>query len=210
MTAKVNLLPQATRAEGRQGAQRGLAAGLVVLVLVGLGLATWWQRATLSEAEDELAQARAEQAEAQAAVDALVLAADLERQVEDDRALIVRALSDQVSLAGILQDVSLVMPQGADVANLTVNLTPIGPVEEGTPPPRQVGSLTATGESIDDISPGIERLILQFERPAGFRNAFVTQATTDEEGVTSYNLELQLGPEHRTERYTDGLPEVDR
>ena len=209
MTAKVNLLPQTTREEGRQSQQRVIALALVLVVIAGLGVATWLQRGTLSDAEDDLAAAQQELSEAQAAVDALTLPAELDRRLEADRELVIRALSEQVSLAGILQDVSLVMPQGTDIANLTINLTPAD-FAEGAPPATSVGTLTATGESLDNIAPGIERLILQFERPAGFRNVFVTQATTDEEDVTSYNMELQLGPEHRTGRYTQGVPEVDR
>ncbi len=213
MTAKVNLLPQTTRDEGRQSTQRIVALGLIVLVIAGLGVAAWLQRGTLSDAEDDLQVAQAELAEAQAAVAALSMPADLEQRLDTDRQLITQALGEQVSVAGILQDVAMVIPPGSDIGTLSITLPPAEPVAEGeeAPPPiTNVGSLIATGESLENIAPGIERLMLQFERPAGFRDVFVTSAATDDEDITSYNLELQMGPEHRTERYVDGVPEVAR
>ncbi len=203
MTARVNLLPDTTRREGRQSSQRVLALLIVVVVLAGLALATFWQRGVLHDAEDEFADAQAELAAARAEVAELNLPAELEAREEQDQELISLALSDQVSLAGILQDIAMVIPTGSDIASLNVNF-----VEDGDG--RSVGVLAASGESVDDLAPGIERLILQFERAVGFRDVFVTSTSVDEEDVTSYSLELNLGPEHRTERYVEGLPEGGR
>ena len=203
MSAQVNLLPGQIAESNVAGRQRILAALLVVVVLAALGGLTFWQRLTLQDAEDELADAQSELAAATAEVNELSLHRDLEARQDLANELIIYALSDQVSLAGILQDIAMVMPSGSDVGALAINFA-----ENGDTP--LVGMLSASGESVDDVAPGIERLVLQFERAAGFRDVFVTTTSTDEDGITSYTLELGVGPEHRTERYADGLPEVSR
>lgn len=203
MTAQVNLLPGQVAESNAATRQRLLAVLLVVVVLAALGGLTFWQRLTLQDAEDELADAQSELAAATAEVNELALHRDLQARQELANELIIFALADQVSLAGILQDIAMVMPDGSDVGSLAINFADSGDS-------RLVGMLTASGESVDAVAPGIERLVLQFERAAGFRDVFVTTTSTDEDGITSYTLELGVGPEHRTERYADGLPEVSR
>ncbi len=206
MSVRINLLPRATKERARGAKQRLIAGGALLLLLVVLAVATLLQRMTLSQAEDDLAIAQAELAEAGAAVAALSDYAELERRLEQDREVVVAALSNQVTLAGILQDIALIMPPGIDLGTLTINLVPPQPTEEGLP--QNVGLLTASGESVEEIAPGIERLLRRIEQVAGFREPFLSSASKDDEDIVSYNLEIELGPEHLTLRYVDPLPEV--
>lgn len=203
MSVRVNLLPRATKESARSTQQRVIAAVLVFLLLAGLTGASLWQRGTLRTAEDELADARQELAAAQAAVAALADYAELERRLDEDRELLVTALGTQVSLAGIMQDLSLVMPAETDLRSLSISLAVVQ-TEEGVI--ESVGAINASGESLDGIAPGVERLLIRVDQVAGFRDVFVSSASIDDEDISTFNLDMQLGPEHLTNRYVDGLP----
>lgn len=206
MSVRINLLPRATRESARGAKQRLIAGGAVLALLLVLAVATLLQRMTLSQAEDDLASAQEELADARAAVAALADYAELERRLEEDREVVVTALSSQVTLAGILQDIALIMPPGIDLGTLTINL--VTPQTDEDDPLETVGLLSASGESVEEIAPGIERLLRRIEQVAGFREPFLSSASKDDEDIVSYNLEIELGPEHLTLRYVDPLPEV--
>lgn len=208
MSVRVNLLPRASKEGAKATRQRVAAGSLVLAVLIALGAASLWQRSVLSDAEEELEIARAELAAASADVRALSPYAALANQLDADRELIVGALSWQATLAGVLQDLALIMPDGTDFRSLTINFTPGEPADDGLP--ETVGTLQASGESLELIAPGIERLLLQLERVAGFQEVFVSQVNIDEEDVVSYSIDLQLGREHLTGRFLEGIPEVGR
>lgn len=201
MTARVNLLPQATRADAGRTRQRGFAIGLVVFVIAALGLATFLQRGVLTDAEEDLASAQDELAAAQAEVAALAEFQDLEGRLTAADALLADALGDEATLAGVLQDVALVVPSDGAVTSLAVSLAGEGPGP---------GSFTANAEVLSSHAPGVERFLLQLDRAAGFRDVYPGGSTIDEDDIASFTVSVQLGPEYLTGRYADGLPEVDR
>ena len=202
MTAKVNLLPQATRADAGKSRQQGFAVGLVLLVIVALGLATFLQRGVLNDAEEELAVAQSELAAAQAEVARLAEFSDLEQLLSDTNDLLIASMQDEATLAGVLQDVALVTPNNGAFTDLTVDfVTGEGGV---------VGTMSGAAEVESSHAPGVERFLLQLERPAGFRNVFPGASTIDEDDIAEFSLVVELGPEYRTERYQEGLPEVAR
>lgn len=202
MTAKVNLLPGTIRESNAASRQRSLAVGLVVLVIVALGVATFLQRGVLSEAEEELAVAESELAAARAEVARLAEFADLEQRLADTDALLIASMQDEATLAGLLQDVALVTPPNGAFTDLSVAFEP---GDNGV-----VGTMSGAAEVESSHAPGVERFLLQLERPAGFRNVFPGSSTIDEDDIAEFSLVVQLGPEYRTERYQDGLPEVAR
>ena len=201
MTARVNLLPGTVR-ESDAAARQRVGAGLVVLVvIVALAAATFIQRGTLSDAEDELVDAESELAAAQAEVAELAEFDDLEGRLADADALLESAMGDDVTLAGILQDIALVVPNEGAFISLAVNIEPEGAV---------IGSFSANAEALEQHAPGVERFLLQLERPAGFRGVFPGGSTIDEDDIATFSVVVQLGPEYLTNRYDDGLPEVAR
>lgn len=202
MTARVNLLPQATRADAGKTRQRGIAVGLVLFVIVALGLAWFVQQGVLTTAEDELADAEAELAAAQAEVAALAEFRDLEARLTDTNAVLVGALGDETTLAGVLQDIALVVPSDGAITSLSVTFDPASPPF--------TGAFTANAEVLSSHAPGVERFLLQLDRAAGFRNVFPGGSSIDEDDIADFTVSVQLGPEYRTERYADGLPEVAR
>ena len=202
MTAKVNLLPRATRADADKTRQRGIAIGVVVLVIAALGLATFLQFGVLEDAEQDLADAQAELAAAQAEVAALAEFEDIEQRLAETNDLLTSVLGNEVTLAGILQDVALVTPTEGAFTSMGVTFQ--------HDDPSTVGTFTGSAEVLSSHAPGVERFLLQLERPAGFRNAFPGGSAIDEDDIATFPVTVQLGPEYRTGRYQDGLPEVLR
>ncbi|MEX2375814.1 MAG: hypothetical protein WD942_09575, partial [Dehalococcoidia bacterium] len=189
MTARVNLLPAATRADASKVRQRGLAIGVLVLVIVALGVATFLQRGVLSTAEDELADAQSELAAAQAEVAALAEFQDLDARLTETNDLVTAVLGSEATLAGVLQDIALVTP--TDGAFTSMQLT----FEHDDP--ANVGTFSGQAEVLQSHAPGVERFLLQLERPAGFRNAYPGGSSIDEDDIATFPVTVQLGPEYR-------------
>lgn len=203
MSVRVNLLPGDVRARGEATRARAGAAVLGLLLLAVLGLLTFMQRGSISDAEDRLAAVEAANTQLEAEIVALQPFADLETRASESIETVSTALGDQKSVATVLQDLSAVMPPGAqlDTVAVTFSPDPLAPAAGGT---RLVhGTLLATGQVLDGIAPGVERLAIDLGRVAAFDNVFVTTATADEEGVIAFTIELEFGPEVFTGRFVD-------
>lgn len=201
MSVRVNLLPGEVRARGAANRTRilaGVVGVVLLLVLVGLSL---MQRSAIGDAEARLADVQAENAALQADIAALQPFADLEARANTAVDLVALALESEGSLATVLQDLSAVLPPNADLTSLAIRL----PGEEFEPAvggTRLVyGQLSATGRVIDGLAPGVERLIIDLDRVAGFDNAYVTTSALDDDGVATFTLEVDLGAEVLSGRY---------
>lgn len=207
MSVRVNLLPQAAvehQAVARQ--KTFIAVGGVVLV-AALGATTVWQNGRIDDADRQLATEQDHLLTLQGEVLRLDEFADLGGQTDRNAALIEQALAGEVSLAGILQDVAAVMPSDAEFETLSIAVAP----EEATPGQAtpSLGTLTASGRSANDHAPGVERLLLEFDKVAGFHDPFLTNSALEDvdETYPQFSFQAQLGPEVLTGRYLDGLPE---
>lgn len=209
MSAKVNLLPQVSREQARRAGARWAVAGILIVVIAVLGGVYWWLTLQVQDAEDRLAVEEQRTAELNAEVRALADFAELERRLEVSSERLQRALEQEVSFAGFLQDVALVMPADAQVENLAVNLT--GEVDDlGV-----MGNFSVSGKSLSSHAPGVERLLLQFDRVVSFSDPFLTSSSLDDpesedERITSFSLDGRVNQNARTQRYEQGLPEVFR
>jgi Tfp pilus assembly protein PilN len=207
MSVRVNLLPRETHERQAAARQRlGVLAGVVGLLAL-LGLAYWWQAMQLSDAETELAEEEAVLAGLEQQLAALQEFEELEERIERDERLIASALADEVSFAAILQDVAAVMPSDAQFEQLTISSSAAAP-SEGIERPSW-GTLSAQGSSLANHAPGLERLLLQFDKIAAFHDLFFTNSSLDDadDEIVSFNVEAELGPEILTGRYQDGIPE---
>lgn len=202
MSARVNLLPGTVAESNAQSRQRLWAGLLVLVVILALAGATFWQRTVLQDAEEELADAQAELAAARAEVAALAAFQDLEAELQLADSLVANALGNEATLAGVLQDLALTTSAEGAYTSLSLNL------EQGDG--ANVGSFTANAEVLQSHAPGVERFLLQLERAAGFRSVFPGGSTIDEDDIATFSVSVQLGPEYLTQRYVDGLPEVTR
>lgn len=206
---RVNLLPGEIEQENVR--RRNLlllgAGGLVVVALLVVGYL--YQVDRVDDAEDRLAIQERELQTLQADLGRLSEFRDLQRQLETADQMIATALGGEVSFAGVLQDVAAVMPAEAELDSLDLTLTPEAGGGLGDRPV-VLGRLALTGRSLGGHAPGLERLLLELEKIAAFSDLFVTSSSLSEEttlDVVQFNVEADLGPEARTGRYQQGLPE---
>lgn len=203
MSVRVNLLPR--EIERREAARRAraLAALVAVLVVAGLAALYWWQLQQVNDRKAQLAAAEQRRDELQAEVRRLDEFARLEQTLQETDQLVATAMARELSLAGLLQDIAAVMPTDAALTTLTVTLRTAAAAEEAT----DFGQVVAAGESLNRHAPGLERLLLAFEKVAGFRDVFFTTSTLDEEDIATFTFDFFLGPELLTGRYLGGVPE---
>ncbi|MFP4148937.1 MAG: PilN domain-containing protein [Nitriliruptoraceae bacterium] len=197
MSVRVNLLPQVSKQAETASRVRWSVLGFAMLVLVGLGVASFLQFMARGDAEEELTAAQAERAAADAEVAELQAFAELEQEVAEAEAIVSTALGGQASLAGVLQDLALATPEDVALTGLSIDL---GENETGG-----IGLLRATAETVDGIAPGVERYLRLLEQLGGFDGVYLASASTDEDDVTSFDVDLVLGPEHLTGRFDGGV-----
>ena len=203
MSVRVNLLPEATRQRGRANQQRLLAAGAGGLLLLALLGVWWWSQNEISQAEDRLAAEQSVTAGLRAEEAELVAFRDLADRRDQANEVISASLSDEVSLAGLFQDLAAVMPQDAQLDTLAVTLQEV--------PDRAdvVGSLVITGQTLTSHAPGVERMLLSLDKVTTFGDLFLNSSTLEEDQVdpvANFSLEASVRVEARTLRYVDGLP----
>lgn len=210
MSARVNLLPPelATKRRARMITRLtfvGVAAWLAVL---GSLFVTKTAQVEDARVERDAAQAQVQVLENEvAALDEYrVIAARLDAR----NALLASSMSDEVSWARILNDLSLAFPADASLTSLTAALTP--PVEAlagEITPQAAVGDLAFNGYSVEELAPGVEGVLIDFEKARGFVNTYLTTASQQEKAdteVTDFNGMVRLDETARTGRYAEGLP----
>lgn len=212
MSVRVNLLPRETYARQAAARQRALVgvAGLALLALLA-GVYVF-QMNTLSSAREERDAAQAELDELAAREAQLAEFRDLEQRLEERQRLIASALAGELSFAGILQDIAAVMPTDAALTEFDVTaVEDAGP--DGEAVREIVARIVASGESLRGHAPGVERLLLEFDKIAAFFDIYVTDSVLDEEGdefeeeAAVFTFEVDVGEEARTGRYAEGVPE---
>lgn len=201
MSVRVNLLPGDVQARSQATRARVLAGlGVLVLIAVLAGLSLL-QQGRIDDAEQRLADVEDANALLQAEIAALQPFADLEARATAAVDFVGVALGSEGSLATVLQDLSAVLPPNAQIDTVSITLSP----EEQAPSPggqRLVyGTIAASGRVLDGVAPGVERLVIDLDRVAAFDNAYVTTSVVDEEGIATFALEVELGPEVLTGRY---------
>lgn len=235
MNVQVNLLPEATRTRERAARQRGLiaiAAGVLVLAFVG----TWWGlSAQISRAEDDLAAAQQVTSQRRAEVAALAEYAALATARDDAAQTLRAALGTEVSLAGLLQDLALALPDDLELQTVAVDLAALAPsmqdaagdsgaADETPDDPGAVdavGTFNIVGRTVVGHAPGVEDILRRLETVAGLKDAYLNTSTLEVPGdtdpevqtdstVAAFSIDGSVGPELLTRRYLDGLPEALR
>lgn len=210
MSVRVNLLPRETYARQAAARQRMLVGVAGVVLLAVLAGAYVFQMNTLSNARDERDAAQAQLDELNAREARLAEFRDLEQRVDERQQLIATALANELSFAGILQDVATVMPADAALTEFDVTaVTDAGP--DGEAVREIVARISAGGETLRGHAPGLERLLIEFDKIAAFFDVYVTDSVLDEDepedDVAIFTVEVDVGQEARTQRYMDGVPE---
>jgi Tfp pilus assembly protein PilN len=207
VSVRVNLLPGDVAERNRAARQRAGLAGAGVALLVLFVLAFLFQLGRVNDARDELALEEARVGELEAELGELREFEELQAREAAATTLLRTAFGDEASVAGILQDLAAVYPTDAQLETLTIALTE--PSAELGATRVSLGRMTATGATLQGHAPGLERILLELDKVAAFSNVFFTNSNQDAEelGIAAFTLDVDLGPEIRTLRYVDGLPE---
>ena len=212
MTARVNLLPQASRERSQQAAQRVVAVLALAVVVAVLGGLYWWKVTEVRDAEERLAAAEQTTAELRAEEAELEEFAALERRLQEADEVVAAAMAGEVSIAGFLQDLAMVMPNDAQLDTLSFTVEPLDEDDD-----LNVATFTATGQSLRSHAPGVERLLLELEKVANFHDIFLTTSILQDiedipgdDDITTYSLQGRLNAGAQTGRYAEGLPEEMR
>ena len=203
MSVRVNLLPEATKQRGRANQQRFIALGAAGLLLLILGGIWWWAANQVSQAEDRLAAEQSVTAGLRGEEAELIAFRDLADRREQAVETLSASLSDEVSIAGVLQDLAAVMPADAQMDTLTVT------IQRSVERADVMGNLVITGQTLTSHAPGVERMMLALEKVSTFGELFLNSSTLDTEQVdpvATFSLEGAVRSEARTDRYVDGLP----
>jgi hypothetical protein len=213
VSVRVNLLPRATKAGAKATQQRGLAAALGFLLLLILGGVYWWQSSQIRDAEDRLAQEELVAQGLQNEVDALSEYQELDLAQQAANAALIEVMGGEVSIGAILQDIAIGVPSDAQLDTLNVTLNE--PFDEPTFDPvtglATVGTFNATAQTLSRHAPGVERLLLAYERFASLFDLHVDSSTLlereDDIDVVSFQFDGLINDAAETGRYADGLPE---
>ncbi len=181
--SEVNLLPPELRE--RQAIRRTtslvVAAGLVVLALIGIFY--FFQVQRLSQAQSDLEAQQSRNARLESQIFSLQEFADLQAELASKEALLGEIFVNEVSWSSALLDVSRVIPDASYLTNLSGQITPtvVGEVATqptgGTPETALIGNMTFAG--VANQTETIATWITRLEDVQGWVNAWVNSAQED-------------------------------
>lgn len=199
--SQVNLLPPEIleRQKWRRLTLMVVAGGAVVIGLVFVFYLL--QAGTLGGVRDDIDAQRATNEGLRGEIAELQRFEDLQVLAQAKQQLITSAFAGEVSLSGMLMDVSRVIPSDAALNSLAIAITPVSPDAvpvEGAP--TFVGTITTSGEGdgIDTLSTWLTRL----EQVEGWVNPWMSSISRRGEGETVFTFSsgVDLTVEVVTER----------
>lgn len=218
MSVRVNLLPReaAERVRTRRVAQ--CTAGAVMAFVAALGVGYTMRLEDVARAEQARDDAQSEVVALQSRVDELAPYAQLAAQLETGNTLLASSMATEISFARVLNDLSLAFPSNASLQTLTIDAQTGDSAEAGAEAGtvnfgETVAKAQFTGYSVERYAPGVETVLVDFDRVRAFFNPFLTTAATDVVGdteVTNFNGSVALDRDAYTGRYENGLPAEDQ
>ena len=181
--SEVNLLPPELRERHaiRRTTSLVVAAGLVVLALIGIFY--FFQVQRLSQAQSDLEAQQSRNARLESQIFSLQEFADLQAELASKEALLGEIFVNEVSWSSALLDVSRVIPDASYLTNLSGQITPtvVGEVATeptgGTPETALIGNMTFAG--VANQTETIATWITRLEDVQGWVNAWVNSAQED-------------------------------
>jgi len=207
--SQVNLLPPELRQRQviRRMTSMVVAAGLVLLALIGVFY--FMQTQQLSDVQSEVAAQQERNGELNAQIAELQQYADLQAELAAKQALAASLYVNEISWSGVLLDVSRVIPDASYLTNLTGQLTataagvpgaaPTTPTG-GTSETTLIGNMTFAG--VADETETIATWLTRLEQVQGWVNAWVNSAQENEafSRIYTFSNGIDLTQEAATER----------
>lgn len=214
MSVRVNLLPpeQARLSAERRRALTALVAlGGWLLLLVLLFVVQLTATGNLREQRD---REQVELARLDARVADLEPYAVLARSLDGRTALLVTAMSEQISWSEVLNDLAMVFPSNSSLLTLSTARSMEAP-PAGAPAAALggLGSVQFTGYSVERYAPGVESVLLGLGDSRSFEQLYLSTAARtmlEQTWVTNFSGSGQLTAKVYTHRFDKGLPEEER
>jgi Tfp pilus assembly protein PilN len=202
--SKVNLLPPELRQKQAERRTTTLVAAIGAAVITLILVFYFFQTMQLSSAQDELTQQQETNRELSAQIAELQPYAELQADLAAKQQLVDSLYINEVSWAGVLLDVSRVIPDESYLTNLTGQITaPTGtqvgtPVEGGTT--TLIGNVTFSGVARETRT--IASWLTRLEEIRGWVNPWVNNAQENAEFSRIYTFDggLDLTVDAATER----------
>lgn len=189
MMRRIDLLPSVY--EDRRRQRRNVTTVFIVGLLFLLLLVGWWfwLGTQISDAENDLAQARSRNDALQAQIDELQQFAELDAEVQAKRTSLQTVFAGDVDWPAILTEVAMVIPGEVWLTNLTSSAgttegaSPVGTetaairIDDNEP----FGRIAFQGSSLS--MPGVAKWMLRLESVREFFAVYLNSATASEQEV---------------------------
>jgi cell division protein FtsB len=210
MSVRVNLLPQEvhTARAGRRATNVTILLVLLFVALLGGLYVLKLQEIQQAEEERDAVQAEVDRLEAEVA--SLEQFRQLADELEARNAILASAMAREVSYARLLNDMSLAFPANASLRTLQVTAQDPADAPGGVSFGDSVAIIAYNGYSVERYAPGVETVIIEFDKVDHLFATYLTAAQTEEVGdteVTGFSGTVQVDDDAYTQRYADGLPE---
>ncbi|HEX5949654.1 MAG TPA: PilN domain-containing protein [Actinomycetota bacterium] len=202
--SRVNLLPPELRQKQAERRTTTLVAAIGAAVITLILVFYFFQSMQLSSAEDELAEQDQTNAELSAQIAELQPYADLQADLAAKQQLVDSVYLNEVSWAGVLLDVSRVIPDDSYLTNLTGQVTVPTGTQVGTPvdgvATSLIGNVTFSGVARETRT--IASWLTRLEEIRGWVNPWVNNAQENVEFSRIYTFDggLDLTIDAATER----------
>lgn len=209
-TVKVNLLPREYEVQARERRVTGLTVVLVLVFVAVLGVVYFLKVGAVDQARAERDAEQAEVSRLTAELAQLEEFRELADRLQARNDLLAFAMANEISWAAMLNDLSLTFPASASLRTLTGQFD--DPEEPGAgeiDPGTRVAAMVFSGYSVERLAPGVEIVLIEFDKGRAFFNSFVTSSAVEEIGnaeVQGFDGSVQLDENAFTRRYEAGLP----
>jgi Tfp pilus assembly protein PilN len=170
---QVNLLPPEAMARQRTRRVVGAVIGAAVVVVALLVFVYFLQSARLSAADKRLQRQNTVNARLQSQIAGLRQFSDLREQVDGKNNQLKGLLSGQVMWSGILQDVSMIIPDKMTLTSMNASLSGAGGSEAVN---GLIGTIQFSGIAAD--RPTVALWLTRLEEEKGWVNAWVSTLTS--------------------------------
>ncbi len=224
-SVRINLLPPEVAQRARRRRLGVAVGGLLVVYVLLLAALYVVKLGQVNQARAERDDAQAEVTRLESEVAALGPFRALDQQLDQRNAILAQAMAEEVSMAGLLNELALVFPSTSSLRSLGVALErgleeeappAADPSVPAPPPPAPtvpdettlIGNVTFEGYSVEEYAPGVRSVIVELRRVPAFVEPRVATAQAEEIGdteVTSYTGDADLNASFYTQRYVNGL-----